>query len=79
MSKRFGFKPGFDLECSDLNIGEGRTSFKLNYEGNSIPLRLEGELSREQVEELLAVVMARLETEPNLIKVVEGIEEGWEA
>jgi len=70
----FGFGQGAAVRASNLrmDIGEG-ISFKVNYKGSSIPVRLAGVLGKQQVYAALPAIAVGLKFGMNLIEISESL------
>lgn len=72
----FGFNKKTDVFASDLfintqwNVG---LTFKLNYQGSSVPIRLNNILSKSQVYAALAAALVGLQFNINLIEISEAL------
>ena len=77
----FGFDQHADIKASDMRYffeedGEARAgiSFKLNYEGKSVPFRLVGALGKHQIYAALAAAAVGIHFGMNLIDISEALE-----
>lgn len=69
----YGFQEGVDLEGSDLKRRGDKTSFKVNYKGNSVPVRVEGDLNDEDLDKLLSIILKKVSRGENLIQATRGL------
>ncbi len=88
----FGFQEGADFRATDLKLNMG-TNFKLNYQGNLVPIWLEKVFGKEQVYAALAsVVVGKIfglnlveisqalknyTSLPGKMRLIEGIKNSW--
>ena len=68
----FGFRETARFQASDVKIDNG-ISFKLNYKGNIIPVRLPELFKKEQIYPILAVFCVVIILNLNLIKITENL------
>ncbi|TSC57033.1 MAG: UDP-N-acetylmuramoyl-tripeptide--D-alanyl-D-alanine ligase [Parcubacteria group bacterium Gr01-1014_18] len=82
-SVSFGFSSSATIRASDLSVWEDRQaeetdgrllgmSFKLNYQGNSIPVFLPGAVGADHARGFMAGILAGLHLGGNLLKMVES-------
>lgn len=77
----FGFSQGVDVRASGLEFrtdAEGLIpiqgiSFKVNYEGSSVPVRLSGVLGKQQVYTILPAIAVGLKFNMNLVEISESL------
>jgi len=70
----YGWENEADLAATDFTKKDKATVLKLNYQGNSVPLRLKEPWSREEVGDLLGAALASLQAELNLVEVSQMLE-----
>jgi len=75
----YGFDERADLFVSDISLSRDNhnapqgLSFKVNYQGKSVPVRLPHILSQEQIINVLAAIACGLALELNLLEIVESL------
>jgi len=91
-SLTLGFQSGADLKASDVRLNSG-TNFKINYEGNIVPVWLNHLFGKEQIYAALVAVACGMIFELNLVEIsqslkfykslpgrmrlIEGIKKSW--
>ncbi|MEF8847420.1 MAG: Mur ligase family protein [Candidatus Paceibacterota bacterium] len=76
---QYGLDEGAEVRASDIKVSEKGTSFKLNYEGNTVPVWLKNLVGKRQIYSALATCSLGVEMGLNLVdinqslKVYEGI------
>lgn len=68
----FGFSERADFTASDVKI-DGGINFKVNYEGNSVPIWLDKSDSKEQIYSALAAVAAGTINNLNLVEISQSL------
>ena len=70
----YGFGKGAKILASNINISiEKGISFKLNYEGNSLPVRLKNVFGKHHIYAALSAAAVGIIYEMNLIEIVEAL------
>ncbi len=76
----FGFREGADMKASDLEFRTDNgsvtikgISFKANYKGSSVPVRLSGILGKQQVYSILPAIIVGLKFNMNLVEISESL------
>lgn len=69
----FGFQKGADFLASDVNISQKGTNFKINYQGNIVPVWLKGLFGKEQIYSALAGVCAAMSLDVNLVSASQAL------
>jgi UDP-N-acetylmuramoyl-tripeptide--D-alanyl-D-alanine ligase len=78
----FGFNDGSDVLASNYNLSykekKGMTmpsgiSFKVNYEGNSLPIILEGALGRQQAYPALSAISVAIVAKLNIVEAINAL------
>ena len=70
----YGFAKGAAILASNINVSiEKGISFKLNYEGNSLPVRLKNVFGKHHIYATLAAAAVGIIYEMNLIEIVEAL------
>ncbi|MFH1462304.1 MAG: hypothetical protein ABIG08_01200 [bacterium] len=70
----FGFQKGADFQASDISQQEG-TNFKINHEGNIVPVWLKESLSRKEICSVLAAVAIGTIFDLNLVEISQALKE----
>jgi len=68
----FGFWAGADLKASDVNINGG-INFKINYQGNIVPVWLENLIGKDQIYAALAAAAVGCALGLNLVEISEAL------
>jgi hypothetical protein len=68
----FGFQEGADLRVTDINLNQ-ETNFKINYQGNIVPVWLEGILGKEQIYDTLAAACVGTILDLNLVQISQAL------
>ena len=68
----FGFQEGADLRVTDINLNQ-ETNFKINYQGNIVPVWLEGILGKEQIYDTLAAACVGTILDLNLVEISQAL------
>ena len=68
----FGFQEGADLRVTDINFNQ-ETNFKINYQGNIVPVWLEGILGKEQIYDTLAAACVGTILDLNLVEISQAL------
>ena len=68
----FGFQEGADLRVTDVKLNH-ETNFKINYQGNIVPVWLEGILGKEQIYDTLAAACVGIIFNLNLIEISQAL------
>ena len=68
----FGFQAGSDFQASDIKINHG-TTFKLNYQGNSVPIWLDYLFGKEQIYAALAAISIGAIFNLNLVEISQAL------
>lgn len=68
----FGFQEGADFQATDINLNSG-TNFKINYEGNVVPIWLEKLFGKEQIYSALAAAAVGTILGLNLIEISQAL------
>lgn len=71
----FGFEEGADLKASDVAIN-GKTNFKINYEGSIVPVWMDGPADKERIYCALLVASCALRSGLNLVEISQALEAG---
>lgn len=69
----FGFQEAADFQASDININQRGTNFKINYQGNIVPVWLKNLFGKEQIYSALAGVCAGLALDINLVEASQAL------
>ena len=69
----FGFQEGADFQATDIKLNTG-TNFKLNYQGNVVPIWLEGVFNKEQIYSALAAASVGVIFNLNLVEISQALE-----
>lgn len=74
----YGFNPGLDLCASQLeqhleNLAEAAVSFKVDYKGSNVPIRLNGFLGAHQICPVLAAIAVGLVFKMNLVEISQAL------
>lgn len=69
-----GFSMWCDFKASDINIGIGGTSFKVNNSGSSVPLRLKKIFGKENIYNLLYATAIGVAKKMNLVEISKAFE-----
>lgn len=69
----FGFSEGADFMASDVNETENGINFKLNYKGNSVPIWIKKNLSKNEIYDILAIISAAITLGLNIIEISEKL------
>ncbi|MFC1629675.1 glutamate ligase domain-containing protein [Patescibacteria group bacterium] len=88
----FGFQERSDLRATDINLNHG-VNFKINYEGNIVPVWLERLFNKEQIYSVLAAALVGTifnlnlieisqalkfyQSVPGKMKLIEGVKQSW--
>jgi UDP-N-acetylmuramoyl-tripeptide--D-alanyl-D-alanine ligase len=64
----FGFQSGSDFRASDIKLNHG-TNFKLNYQGNTVPIWLDYLFGKEQIYSALAAISIATIFDLNLVEI----------
>lgn len=75
-SLSFGFLERADLRASDIkfNNGEvGGTNFKINYQGNIVPVWLEKSIDKEKIYSILATIGTGVILDLNLVEISQAL------
>lgn len=64
----FGFLEGADFQASDINFNL-ETNFKINYQGNTVPVWLKDVLNKEQIYAVLAATAVGTIFDLNLVEI----------
>lgn len=67
-----GFDDRATVWVSDINIGE-ETNFKINYEGNTVPVWIQKKLNKEEIQEIVLAVGTGLALEMNLVEISQNL------
>jgi len=68
-----GFFEGADFMASDINITEEGTNFKLNYNGNSVPVWLKNKFEKEEIGIILPAICVAVLSGFNMIGISETL------
>jgi len=68
----FGFQEGADLRVTDINLNQ-ETNFKINYQGNIVPVWLGGILGKEQIYDTLAAASCGTILDLNLVQISQAL------
>lgn len=68
----FGFQEKADLRASDIHINSG-TNFKINYQGNIVPIWLENLFGKEQIYSALAAASVGVIFDINLVEISQAL------
>lgn len=69
----FGFQKNADLWASDLNIDKLSTNFKINYEGNIVPVWLENLFGKANAYAALAAAACGIKLGLNLVQISQAL------
>jgi len=74
----YGLEERADIFASDINLWQDNDwprglAFKVNYKGNSVPVRVDHLLSRPHIANILAAIACGLALDLNLIEIVEAL------
>jgi len=69
----FGFSEGNDLRASNYHLNSKGITFKIDYKGNIVPIRMPEVLGRQNVFVALAAIAAGLSQDLNLIEMAEAL------
>ena|SRR3989344_2618131 len=68
----FGQRQGADFMATDVKLNGG-TNFKINYEGNTVPVWLEGLVDKENIYAALAATAVATILELNLVEISQSL------
>lgn len=68
----FGFQAGSDFQASDIKLNHG-TNFKLNYQGNTVPIWLDYLFGKEQIYSSLAAISVATIFNLNLVEISQAL------
>ena len=73
----FGFQKMADLRASDLSIDqkEGACNFKIDYDGNIIPIWLKNVCSEQEVLSILAAISCGIQLGLNLVEISQALKD----
>ena len=71
----FGFTKKANLKASDLHITEKETNFKIEYEGNIVPIWLSGKYKKKEIYSILAACGCALQLNFNLVEISQALKE----
>jgi UDP-N-acetylmuramyl pentapeptide synthase len=73
----FGFQKMADLRASDLSIDqkESACNFKIDYEGNIIPIWLKNICSEQEVLSILAAISCGIQLGLNLVEISQALKD----
>ncbi|MEA3293295.1 MAG: Mur ligase family protein [Patescibacteria group bacterium] len=69
----FGFQDGVNLQASDVKLNSG-TNFKINYDGNIVPIWLRNLFGKEQIYSALSSICCGIIFDLNLVKISQALE-----
>lgn len=69
----YGLGKGAEIRASDIKIGEKGTSFKLNYQGNTVPVWLKNRVGKRQIYATLASCALGVNLGLNLVDVTQSL------
>lgn len=69
----FGLAARADLRATDIMVSDEGVNFKINYEGNSVPVWLSGPFDKEKVYSALAAATAGELLDLNLIQISQAL------
>ena len=64
-----GFLRTPDLSISDFNVNQGETNFKIDFQGNIVPIWLKGEWTKKKVTVLSLIIICAFEFGLNLVEI----------
>ena len=65
----YGSEQGVDFQVTDINILEGETNFKINYEGDVVPFWFSSELDKKEIYGFLAAIAIGVFNGINLVQI----------
>ena len=68
----FGFQEGADFQATDVKLNSG-TNFKINYQGNIVPIWLEKLFDKEQIYSVLSAIVVGTILGLNLIEISQAL------
>ena len=69
----YGLEQGAEVRASDIKVSGQGTSFKLNYEGNTVPVWLKNLVGKKQIYSALITCSLGVELELNLVDVTQSL------
>ena len=69
----FGFLKSADLNISDFNKDNGSNNFKINYQGNIVPIWLENIFKKSEIYAILTAIGCGLQLNINLVEISQSI------
>jgi len=69
----YGFEENANLKTSDININKSETNFKINYEGSIVPFWLAKKMDKEEISNIMAVLLYGIVKKINLVEISQSL------